>query len=172
MKTLKHVQEVIAKTSTPAWLSSVPENYGEYKAGSIKADEWRVLCTIYLPLALILVWGEGSVHSSLGEAARCLEILDHTMALFSAVLLACRNTTTPRRTDAYRELITEWVSGLPRLYPEIAEAKKKRPNVHAAFHVYDGFLLFGPMRSWWCFPFERLIGQLQKINTNDRIGGK
>ncbi|KAJ3995025.1 hypothetical protein F5050DRAFT_1574486 [Lentinula boryana] len=26
--------------------------------------------------------------------------------------------------------------------------------------------------SWWCFPFERLIGALQKINTNDHIGGE
>ncbi|KAJ7658858.1 hypothetical protein DFH06DRAFT_990078 [Mycena polygramma] len=26
--------------------------------------------------------------------------------------------------------------------------------------------------SWWTFPFERLIGILQKINTNDHIGGE
>ncbi|KAJ6547261.1 hypothetical protein B0H19DRAFT_953617 [Mycena capillaripes] len=26
--------------------------------------------------------------------------------------------------------------------------------------------------SWWTFPFERLIGALQKINTNDHIGGE
>ncbi|KIK53384.1 hypothetical protein GYMLUDRAFT_77481 [Collybiopsis luxurians FD-317 M1] len=25
--------------------------------------------------------------------------------------------------------------------------------------------------SWWCFPFEHLIGTPQKINTNDHIGG-
>jgi hypothetical protein len=26
--------------------------------------------------------------------------------------------------------------------------------------------------SWWCFPFERLIGVLQKVKTNDLIGGE
>ncbi|KAJ7738606.1 hypothetical protein B0H16DRAFT_1761269 [Mycena metata] len=26
--------------------------------------------------------------------------------------------------------------------------------------------------AWWCFPFERLIGTLQKINTNNHIGGE
>ncbi|KAJ7605679.1 hypothetical protein DFH06DRAFT_1275568 [Mycena polygramma] len=26
--------------------------------------------------------------------------------------------------------------------------------------------------AWWCFPFERLIGSLQKINTNDHVGGE
>ncbi|KAJ7202405.1 hypothetical protein GGX14DRAFT_370407 [Mycena pura] len=40
-----------------------------------------------------------------------------------------------------------------------------------AFHIYDFLLLFGPIISWWTFPFERVIGFLQKINTNDHIGG-
>ncbi|KAJ7193740.1 hypothetical protein GGX14DRAFT_378717 [Mycena pura] len=47
-----------------------------------------------------------------------------------------------------------------------------RPNVHIAFHIYDFLVLFGPVISWWCFPFERVIGFLQKINTNDHIGGQ
>ncbi|KIK52019.1 hypothetical protein GYMLUDRAFT_180723 [Collybiopsis luxurians FD-317 M1] len=47
-----------------------------------------------------------------------------------------------------------------------------RPNIHAAGHVYDFLLLFGPVISWWCFPFEQLIRALQKINTNDHIGGE
>ncbi|KAJ6484909.1 hypothetical protein C8R45DRAFT_829718 [Mycena sanguinolenta] len=44
--------------------------------------------------------------------------------------------------------------------------------MHAAFHIYDFILLFGPVVDWWCFPFERLIGTLQKINTNDHVGGE
>ncbi|KAJ7783918.1 hypothetical protein DFH07DRAFT_727790 [Mycena maculata] len=45
-------------------------------------------------------------------------------------------------------------------------------NIHAAFHIYDFLLLFGPIISWWCFPFERLIGVLQRIKTSDQIGGE
>ncbi|KAK0493798.1 hypothetical protein EDD18DRAFT_1077960 [Armillaria luteobubalina] len=52
------------------------------------------------------------------------------------------------------------------------QAHKKRPNVHAAFHLYNFLLSFGPVISWWCFPFECLIGSLQKINTNYHIGGE
>ncbi|KAJ7197089.1 hypothetical protein B0H12DRAFT_1038043 [Mycena haematopus] len=33
-------------------------------------------------------------------------------------------------------------------------------------------LLFGPVINWWCFPVERLIGVLQKTNTNSRVGGE
>jgi len=60
---------------------------------------------------------------------------------------------------------------LYELHPHTA-AHRKRPNVHAAFHIYDFLLLFGPVMSWWTFPFEHLIGVLQRINTNNKIGGE
>ncbi|KAJ7610392.1 hypothetical protein FB45DRAFT_751377 [Roridomyces roridus] len=41
-----------------------------------------------------------------------------------------------------------------------------------AFHIYDFLLLFGPVISWWTFPFERIIGFLERINTNNHIGGE
>ena len=44
--------------------------------------------------------------------------------------------------------------------------------VFVAFHIYDFILLFGPIMAWWTFPFERLIGALQKFNTNDHVGGE
>ncbi|KAF7334170.1 hypothetical protein MVEN_02323200 [Mycena venus] len=52
---LRFIQEVIAKTVTPSWINSVPKNYGESNAGTIKADEWRLLATIYIPIALVLM---------------------------------------------------------------------------------------------------------------------
>ncbi|KAJ7615265.1 hypothetical protein DFH06DRAFT_1008694 [Mycena polygramma] len=41
-----------------------------------------------------------------------------------------------------------------------------------AFHIYDFLILFGPVISWWTFPFERVIGFLERINTNSHIGGE
>ncbi|KAJ7212401.1 hypothetical protein B0H12DRAFT_972004, partial [Mycena haematopus] len=82
---IKFIQRVIAKTSTPAWINSVPKNYGESNAGTIKADEWRILATIYLPIALILLWGDCDGEPAEGsEASRLLGMLDHSMALFQA----------------------------------------------------------------------------------------
>ncbi|KAF7340362.1 hypothetical protein MVEN_01955500 [Mycena venus] len=52
---LRFIQEVIAKTVTPSWINSVPKNYGESNAGTIKAVEWRLLATIYIPIALVLI---------------------------------------------------------------------------------------------------------------------
>ncbi|KAL0567006.1 hypothetical protein V5O48_014981, partial [Marasmius crinis-equi] len=56
---------------------------------------------------------------------------------------------TMKRAEVFRQLLRKWVDGLYRLYP------------HTESH-----------RSWWAFPFERLIGLLQKINTNSHIGGE
>ncbi|KAJ7635920.1 hypothetical protein B0H17DRAFT_1217189 [Mycena rosella] len=152
------------KTVTAEVLKFVQEN----NAGTIKADEWRILATIYIPIALILLWGDGAA----GPDAACLyQILQHSMAIFQATTLVCRYATSPERAAAYCNVMKEWVDGLYTNHPH-TEAHNHRPNVHATFHIYDFLLLFGPVVSWWCFPFERLIGAIHKINTNFHIGGE
>jgi hypothetical protein len=172
-ETLTFIQRVIRETHTPSWLNSVPKNYSECKAGTIKADEWRTLSTVYLPIALTILWGDDNGHAPTNnnpDSSFLLAALDHTMALFQATILACRYTVTPSRALAFRECLDSWVKDLRFLFPH-TRSSTSRPNIHAAGHIYDFLLLFGPVISWWCFPFERLIGAIQKINTNDHIGG-
>ncbi|KAJ7673649.1 hypothetical protein DFH06DRAFT_917167, partial [Mycena polygramma] len=158
------IQNVIKNTAVPSWISSVPRNYGESSAGSMKADEWRLLATVYLPIALILLWGQ----DNLGEnSAHFFAILQHTMAIFQATTIVCRYGMNLARASAFRTLMKEWLDGLPKIHPH-TESHHFKPNAHAAFHIYDFLLLFGPIISWWCFPFERLIGIIQKIKTNDQ----
>ena len=76
--------------ATPSWLRSVPRNFGDASTGTLKADEWRTMFTIYLPLALVNLWGDGMSHESLDDASRLRLVLDHTMALVSAITLACK----------------------------------------------------------------------------------
>ncbi|KAF7333828.1 Glycoside hydrolase family 92 protein [Mycena venus] len=159
---LRFVQDVIANTTVPAWVNHVPKNYGEKGAGSIKADEWRLLGTIYLPIALVILWGEQSQKA---------ELLKQSMALFQATTIVCRFGTSPERASAFRNHLKEWVDKLYSCHPHTT-VHKKRTNVHVAFHIYDFLLLFGPVLSWWCFPIERLIGVLQKINSNNHVGGE
>ncbi|KAJ7238888.1 hypothetical protein C8J57DRAFT_1439047 [Mycena rebaudengoi] len=58
-------------------------------------------------------------------------------------------------------MLKYWVEGLPVQHPH-TQNHAKRPNIHVAFHIYDFLLLFGP----------RVIGYLQKIHTNNHIGGE
>jgi hypothetical protein len=156
----------VKKTVTPSWLGSVPYNFGEVAAGSLKADEWRSMATVYLPIALVISWGECSSHPSLEDATHFRRILDHTMALFQAVRLACLRTMTPARLTAYRVHIARYVRDLRSLHPDFNAC----PNHHMAQHIYDFLILFGPVRSWWSFPFERLIGVLQRLPINHKFG--
>lgn len=167
---VKYIQHTIKETVSPSWIHSVPRNYGEANAGSIKADEWRILSTVYLPIALVTLWGDND-GAPPAQDSYLLKVLDHTMALFQAVTLVVRYTMNKSRIAKYRQYIKEWVDGLPVLHPHTTKFSL-RPNVHAALHLYDFLTLFGPVISWWCFPFERLIGGLQKTKTNNLIGGK
>ncbi|KAF8234625.1 hypothetical protein L208DRAFT_1260959 [Tricholoma matsutake] len=80
-ETIQHIQHVIKETTTPSWINSVPISYGEVNAGMIKADKWHILSTIYLPIALVTLWGDenGSMPT---KGLHFLNILDHMMALF------------------------------------------------------------------------------------------
>ena len=123
------------------------------------------MTTIYLPIALISVWGQGTSHASPAIAESLWKVLDHTMALVSAVSLACLHTMTPDRMTAYRENILTWIANLQVIHP-MAE---HHVNKHMAVHIFDFLKLFGPIRSW-CFPFEHLIGQLQHLPNNHKFG--
>lgn len=163
---MERIREVIHDTDTPSWVNSVPKNFGDASAGTLKADEWRTMFSIYLPIALVSLWGEGTSHSSAEVSSKLRDMLDHTMALVSAILIACLRTTTLARASAYRAYILEWINGIGRLYPHVDH----RTNNHMAVHIYDFLILFGPVRSWWTFPFERLIGQLQRLHHNHKSG--
>ena len=55
---MQQTRDVVGDTVTPSWISSVPYNFGDASAGTLKADEWCTMSTIYIPLALVSMWGE------------------------------------------------------------------------------------------------------------------
>lgn len=92
--------------------------------------------------------------------------LDHTMHLSQAILVGLSRTTSYDAANRYRAHIKEYVQALPILYPHC----NVKDNHHVCFHIYDFLFAFGPVRSWWCFPLERLIGTLQQMPTNNIHG--
>ena len=59
-----------------------------------------------------------------------------------------------------------YLNNIKRLFPEY----KLRPNHHMALHLHGYLRLFGPVHAWWTFPFERVIGMLQRTPHNSKIG--
>ena len=152
---------VIRDTIVPSWVGSVPRNFGTAAAGTPKADEWRMVFTIYLPLCLISLFGYPS-----SDNPQHYQVLDHTMQLVCAVIIACTRKTDANRMRRYRECLQAYVRQLPTLYPGL----DCESIHHMVFHIYDFLELFGPVHSWWAFPFKRLIGQLQRLPTNHKFG--
>ncbi|KIN98785.1 hypothetical protein M404DRAFT_45430, partial [Pisolithus tinctorius Marx 270] len=112
------------------------------------------LITVHIPLALISLWGAPDVNElKPGDKF----ILDHTMDLVSLVNIACSQIMSTQRANAYCSYIAHYVGNLKQVHLTF----NLRPNHHAAFHIYDYLILFGPVHSWWTFPFERLISVLQ-----------
>ncbi|TFK45236.1 hypothetical protein OE88DRAFT_1640188 [Heliocybe sulcata] len=163
---IQHIHNVIRETATPSWIDSVPYNFGEAAAGMLKADEWRTMTTIYLPIALVTLWGAGTQHATPQLATRCREVLDHTMGLFSAAWLICLRMTNLSCASRCRQYLADYIRNLRRLHRHA----QFRTNHHMALHIYDFLLLFGPVHSWWCFPFERLVGWLQRQGHNHKFG--
>lgn len=163
---LRHVKDVIAKTTVPAWVGSVPKNFGDSAAGVLKADEWRTLSTIYLPIALIFLWGEGSKHSSVKKAERLRQVLDHTMHLVSVIILALKRAASQSRSGFYLDEMVAYLSDLQNIHPDASF----RPYHHLSMHLPHFFDLFGPARCFWTYPFERLIYQIQRLLSNHKLG--
>ena len=67
-------------------MTSVPSNLGDAAHRKLKADQWRVLGTTFLPLSLVRLWGLTNAESP--RSHRCREILNLTMSLLSAVTVA------------------------------------------------------------------------------------
>ena len=88
------------------------------------------------------------------------------MLLVSAISLVCMHSMTEARSNAYLDCMTQYISNLPKLHPNA----NLKPNHHMSMHVPLFLQLFVPARSWWCFPYEQLIGQIQRLLSNHKIG--
>ncbi|KAL5497965.1 hypothetical protein ACEPAH_2896 [Sanghuangporus vaninii] len=160
-----HVRDVIKRTSRPTWLRPVPYNFGYTSASKVKADEWRILSTVYLPVALV-TYCFYSNESDGAHKERLQAVVDNTMDLVQAVTVLFKKSTSERETTAYKQYIRKYVMSLPSIYPNVRSV----PNMHMAKHIAEFLPLFGSVYSWWSFPFERLIGVLQSLSINNKLG--
>lgn len=146
------------RTQLPPWISPAPPNWGTSERGKLSADQWRVLCTVHLPITLVHLWEN--------ETGRKKELLQNFMHLVTAVRIANMRVSSPIQVQAYHRTIKLYVEGIKELFPY----DKLKPVVHAAFHVGDGLELFGPTHSHSAPFYERYINFLHGIKTNGKIG--
>ncbi|KAJ3885702.1 hypothetical protein GG344DRAFT_30407, partial [Lentinula edodes] len=161
---LQRIQQVVREVQTPTWVSNPPRNVGLYEAGTLKADHWRTLFSIHVPLATLSLWKNTSPLAAT-NASSMTSVVDTTMHLVCASAIMVKRKLSSSRRDQFRHLLRLHVLGLKKNFPGWIF-----PTHHLAFHIFDFMDLFSGVRHWWLFPFENLIGKLQRITTNHKPG--
>jgi hypothetical protein len=136
---LKKVQSIIDSTPPPSDIGRIPLKIESQFAG-FTADQWKSWCLIYSTLALRDILPEE--HRQYWQSfVDCLSLWGQTIISYEEIVngdLAMK--------DFLNKVKSVWG-------PEIAT-----PNMHMHLHLKDCLLDYGPLYSFWCFPFERLNG--------------
>jgi hypothetical protein len=136
---LKNIQAIINATPPPSDIGRIPFKIASQFAG-FTADQWKSWCLIYSTLALRNILSEE--HRQYWQSfIDCLSLWGQTIVTYEEIVygdLAMK--------DFLIKIKSVWG-------PEIAS-----PNMHMHLHIKDCMLDYGPLYSFWCFPFERLNG--------------
>ncbi|EGN97905.1 hypothetical protein SERLA73DRAFT_74155 [Serpula lacrymans var. lacrymans S7.3] len=157
---LNKIQADIKNTSYPSWMVRPPHNFGSPSHGKLKADQWRTVCTVSLVLSLVPMWG--SATSTDKEKL----LLHNFIDLVIAVEISVKRSTSPARIALYNFHMTRYLKTLRELFAD----HQLQPNHHLSLHLDECLSLFGPVHSWWAFPFERYNGIIRDLNSNQKPG--
>jgi hypothetical protein len=147
----------------PSYRVGPPLNLGELGAGTLKADEWKQLIEFDVPVSLATMWHSEicsktiNVHKLLFEA---------TMHLAIVVRLGTLHSITESQVGAYETFTANYLWLIHVVRPNM----NLLANQHNLLHFAKYLRLYGLCRSWWMFPYERLIGELKSVNHNKKVG--
>ena len=162
---LKVIRDDIAATSRPRWHATPPANLGQVSHGKLKADEWRSCFEFDIPVSLL--WIESHRNASATESDEHWAKLVHsTLLLAIAIRWATSHRMSATHVEEYQKAMKDYLETLKKIQP----TQRLRPNHINALLVGDYLRLYGPIRGWWMFPFERVIGDLQSVKTNNKLG--
>ncbi|KAI0318030.1 hypothetical protein OF83DRAFT_1057562, partial [Amylostereum chailletii] len=154
---MDEIRSDMEKTTLPSWIQRVPTNFGQPGQRRMKADQWRIACGIHLPITLV----EGENRGPDKYVA-----LQNFLALVVAVRWSTMHVTSITSREFIQENFLFYLASLIYLYGK----ESLVPNHHLCLHLVECLRLFGPVHSWWAFPFERYNGVIQRINTNYKLG--
>lgn len=147
----------------PTWVVSVPTTLSS-SGPKLKSDQWRTVGSLYLPMTLIRLWSVVDPEDE--QSLQRRELLHLTMLLSSAIAVASSRVTSANNSREFLALIMEYRTELQRIFPDY----ELHSIHHMAIHIHQFLLMYGPVHGWWAFPFERMIGTLQRIPTNHKPG--
>ncbi len=160
----KDVMEAVwadmALTVLPSWVTNVPRNWGTAAHGKLSADNWRVICTVHLPITLIRLWG--------GEDApkdrKCK--LRNFMDLVCAIQIAHLRLVSKWDIELNEQYIQHYMNELKSQF----KLTKVKPIHHAALHYSDTLRGFSPAHTHGAAFYKQHIHSMQTQNHNMKLG--
>jgi len=150
----------MALTELPSWVTDVPPNWGTATRGKLSANNWRVICTVHLPITLIRLWGGDDTPEYWKD------ILENFMDLVCAVQIANLRTISKKEIELFEHYIFRYVARFKTLY----KLAKVKPIHHSALHYGDVLRGFGPAHTHGAAFYERYIHTMQRKNHNMKFG--
>ncbi|PPQ82428.1 hypothetical protein CVT24_002116 [Panaeolus cyanescens] len=123
---LSLIHQCLSNTIIPSWIERPPTNLGEKSHDKLKADNWLVLFSIFLPLVLPEIWT--STASSQNSA-----LLHNFYDLVLCTNILCSYLVKPEYPDIYLHHYIEYRRSSALLFPNIHSP----PNHHYAMHNGD-----------------------------------
>jgi hypothetical protein len=163
---LNTIRRDIQATQRPEWQAHLPENFGSPEHGKLKADQWRTALEFDLPVSFIRIKHTQKSSGDITADERLQKLVDLTMDLAIAIAWGLSRRASAYHAERYMFYMKRYLIAVKELFPDY----DLKPNHHYALHIPDILLGFGPLHGTWAFSTERLIGRLQKMNTNSKIG--
>ena len=141
------LQDKVDSIVPPSKIGRIPRKI-QCSFMSFTADEWKNWILIYSIFAL-----HGIVT---GAHFNCWCLLVSSCCLF------CQPIISSTHIERGHTLLVQFCKEFERLYGSDACT----PNMHMACHLKDCMLDYGPLASFWCFPYERYNGILEGISKS------
>lgn len=148
----------------PPGLPHLPPNLGESKHGKLKASQWHALFSYIVPLVILEMYVESVNNLDLGSNRGLF--LMNTAHLVHCTNILYAHKFKSKSATLWQSYYMKYSDTCMKLFPNV----KIKPNHHYALHLPDQMIAWGPLIGVAEFGGERLIGDLQRIKTNDRIG--
>jgi hypothetical protein len=160
----KDVMEAVwadmALTELLSWVTKAPSNWGTATQGKLSTNNWRVICTIHLPITLIRLWG------GVDQPDNRKVMLENFMDLVRAVQIANLCSVSRKEIELYEHYIFCYMTSFKSLY----KLAKVKPIHHAALHYGDVLWGFGPAHTHSTAFYEWYIHSMQSKNHNMMLG--
>ena len=141
-KDFKLIQEKIDSINPPKNIGRIARKI-ECGFSSLTADEWKNWIMMYSTFALKDVIGTSHLKCWIHFVKSCY--------------ILCQPLISKDDVKLGQLIMIDFCTSFERLYG----TESCTPNMHMACHLQECMLDFGPLLSFWCFPYERYNGVLE-----------